>query len=433
MLELILGTYGVLCWLLFAKFKIIPINTYTIWTAILGGMMILAVLGILLIRYQPSSSDGRLYAVTTPILPQVRGRVTSVPVIGNVPLREGDVLFEIDPTPYQYEVDRLEAAVAEANTDLGQTGERLSAAEAATQQARSELLASESEYDRQAQKELEQAQAGSESVRAQLVLAEQDYVRYKQLYEDGTVPRQKFEQAAEQRDRLQAELKQMLAAQSQAEEKLKSGSDKLQAARERLRQAEASERAVRLEYESESGGVNPELKQIVAQLNNARWELEQTTVRAPADGYVTQVTLRRGQMAVPFPIAPVMVFVHGEEPVLVASYPQNVIAEFRPGLEAEVAFEAYPGRIFVATLDEVLPIIQEGQLTPAGQLRSTTPATAPGRIPVKFIFGDDIAVLNLPAGAQASIAVYTDSMQFLGILRKIILRIKSWENYLFLP
>ena len=58
MLELILGTYGVLCWLLFAKFKVIPVNTYTIWTAILGGMVILAVLGILLIRYQPSSSDG---------------------------------------------------------------------------------------------------------------------------------------------------------------------------------------------------------------------------------------------------------------------------------------------------------------------------------------------------------------------------------------
>lgn len=433
MIELMLGTYGVICWLVFKKLRLVPVNTYTVCTAILIGIFMLSLIGILVLRYQPSSADGRLYAVTTPVLPQVRGRVISVPVSSNEPLRQGDVLFEIDPTPYKYEVDRLEAAVAEANTNLGQTGERLAAAEAATQQAQADLMASESEYDRQAQQELEQAQARTNQVRAQLTLAEQDYARYKQLYEDGTVPRQKFEQASESRDRLAAELKQNQAAERQAEEKLKSGGDKLQAARERLRQAQAQEREARLQFESESGGVNPELKQTIAELNNARWELNETVVRAPADGYVTQVSLRPGQMAVPFPVAPVMIFVHAEQPVLIASYPQNVITEFRPGLEAEVAFDAYPGEIFSATVDEVLPIIQEGQITPSGQLRATTPAAAPGRIPVKFLYKDDIGLLNLPAGAQATVAVYTDSMQALSIIRKILLRIKSWENYIFLP
>jgi multidrug resistance efflux pump len=433
MSEMMLGTYGVLCWLVFKKLRLIPVNTYTICTAFLIGIFMLAIIFILLLRFQPSTSDGRLYAITTPILPQVRGRVISVPVTSNVPLRKGDLLFEIDPTPYQFEVDRLEAAVAESNTNLGQVEQQLSAATAATEQARADLLASESEYDRQAQQELEQADASTAQVKAQLVLAQQDYERYKTLFEEGTVPRQKFEQAAAQRDRLQAQLEQAQAARSQAEEKLKSGGDKLQAARERLRQAEAQEREVKLEYESQSGGVNPELKQILAQLSTARWELSETAIRAPADGYVTQVMLRPGQMAVPFPVAPVMIFVHGEPPVLIASYPQNVITEFRPGLEAEVAFKAYPGEIFEATVDEVLPIIQEGQLAPTGQLRAATSESAPGRIPVKFKYSAEINALDLPTGAQAEVAVYTDSMQFLGILRKIILRIKSWENYLFLP
>ncbi len=433
MIELILGTYGVLCWLVFKKLRWIPINTYSVCTAILIGIFMLATIGILLVRYQPSTADGRLYAATTPIVPQVGGRVINVPVVANVPLREGDVLFEIDPRPYQFEVDRLEAAVADANTNLGQTEQRLRAAEAATEQARADILASESEYDRQASQELEQAQAGSAQVQSQLSLARKDHARYKELFENGTITKQKFEQTAELVNRLEAQLQQTKAAENQAGEKLKSGGDKLQAVREKLRQTEAQEREVRLAFEAESGGVNPELKQVIAELNGKRWELEQTIVRAPADGYVTQLVLRPGQLTAPFPLAPVMVFAHGEEPTLVASFPQNVIAEFRPGLEAEIAFKAYPGKIFKATLDQVLPIIQEGQAIASGQLRAVAPATAPGRIPVVFTYGEDVEALDLPAGAQASVAVYTDSMQWLGIVRKIILRIKSWENYIFLP
>jgi hypothetical protein len=52
---------------------------------------------------------------------------------------------------------------------------------------------------------------------------------------------------------------------------------------------------------------------------------------------------------------------------------------------------------------------------------------------VVFEYGDDIEGLNLPGGAQATAAIYTEHFHVLSILRKIILRIKSWENYLFLP
>lgn len=433
MIELIIGTYGLVCWLLFKKFRLIPTNAFTVSTAIMIGVAFLAVLAVMLMKYHPASSDARLYTFTTPIVPQVAGRVVEVPVAANVPLRQGDVLFRIDAQPYWFEVNRLEALLVSANADLGQLEKRLAAADAATDQARAELLASESEYDREARQELEQARFAADQVRAQLTLARADYDRYSELYEKGTVPRQKFEQAQEQLHRLEAQLKQAEATIRQAEEAIAGGGDRLQAVHNRLRQAEAQEEEIRIELESESGGVNPEIQQVVAALGAARWRLEETTVRAPADGYVTQLTLRPGQMATTLPLVPVMIFVHGERPGLVASFPQNVIADLQPGLEAELAFKAYPGRIYPATVSHLLPATAEGQLTPGGQLRAATPTASPGRILVVFDYSEDVATLDLPGGAQATVAVYTEHLHALSLVRKIVLRIKSWENYIFLP
>jgi multidrug resistance efflux pump len=433
MIELILGTYGLICWLVFKKFRLIPVNAYTVCTAIMIGIAMIGVLGILVLKYQPATNDARLYTVTTPIVPQVGGQVIDVPVVANTPLREGAVLFQIDPAPYQYEVDRLEAKLAAANTSLSQLSKRLAAAEAATSQANADVSASESEYDRQAQQQRDQASEGVAQISTQLSLARKDYARYKELVEKGTIPRQKFEQVAAQVEGLEAQLRQAKSALAQAEEAITGGGASLQAARERFRQAQAQEEEIRVELESQSGGVNPDVQQVVAELGLARWRLDETTVRAPADGYVTQLALRPGQMTTTLPLAPVMVFVSGERPALIATFPQNVIVDLKPGHEAEIAFKAYPGRIFKATVSHLLPTTAEGQFQTGGQLRTATAASAPGRIPVVFTYGDEIADLNLPGGSQAMAAIYTEHFAFLAILRKIVLRIKSWENYLFLP
>lgn len=433
MIELILGTYGALCWLLFKKFKVIPVNTYTVFTAIGIGAIILGLLGLMLMMFHPASKDARTLAFTTPIVSQVRGVVIDVPVTPNQPLKKGDVLFRIDPAPYQYEVDRLEAMLANARTGVAQLEERLRAAEAATKQARAELLASKSELDKQARQALDQAGATVDQVMSELELARKDEQRYRTLLERGFVPRKQYEEAQQRVVSLEAKLRQATAAERQASEKLGSGGDRIRSAQERLRAAEAREREARLAFEARSDGENPEVRRITAELDQKRWELEQTVTRAPADGFVTQLMLRPGQMAVPLPLAPVMVFVHDEEAVLGASFPQNVIAGIKPGQEAELAFKAHPGRIFKAKVLRVLPAIAEGQLRPGGQLLNLPSAKAPGRIPVIFSYDEDVASLQLPAGSQATVAVYTDRMHALQIVRRILLRIKSWENYIFLP
>ena len=433
MIELIIGTYGVICWLLFSKLRLIPTTTYTVCTAILGGIIMLAGIFISLSICHPVSNDCRLYSAAISIVPQVRGTVIDVPVVADQPLVAGDVLFRIDPRPYQYEVDRLEAALTAENAQVAQLDARLVAAEAQTRLQRSSLLVSESDNDRQARVALEQATLQVAQTRSRLELAQSQFERESELIKSRSIAQADFDETAAGVQTLEAELNQAVAAESGAKEKLQSGSDRVQTAREGLAVAEAQEREARLALEAENDGVNPAVRQIMAQLDIKRWELEQTVVRAPGDGFVTQLLLRPGQLAVPFPLSSPMVFIPSERPMLVASFPQNVVMGFEPGMEAELAFKAYPGRIFKARVSRIIPIIPEGAATASGQLRSVTSEFSTGRIPVVFEYDEDLLSLHLPIGSQARVAVYTHKVHALSIVRKIILRMKSWENYILVP
>jgi multidrug resistance efflux pump len=433
MIELILGTYGVLCWLVFKKFRLVPMTTYTVCTAILIGFFILAGIFISLSICHPVSHDCRLYAPVVQITPQVRGVVIEVPIETNTLLKEGDILFRIDPRPYELEVERLEAVLASKNALMAQLSSRLDAAEAQVRLERSNLLISESEDDRQARVALEQAKFQVAQTTSQLEHAKSRLDRADQLRARDAMSDADYEATLVRVQSLEADLLIAQESVTSAEERLKSGSDRMQAAREQLSVAEATAADARIALEAEIDGVNPEVKQIMAELENKRWELEQTVVRAPTDGVVIQLALRPGQMAVPLPFTAPVLFVPSERPYLVASFPQNVIKGFEHGLEAELAFKAFPGRIYRCTVERLAPIIPEGAVTASNQLRAVTLETAKGRIPVTFHYDAEIENLDLPIGAQASVAVYTHQVHALSIIRKIILRIKSWENYVLVP
>jgi multidrug resistance efflux pump len=429
MVELIVGTYGVLCWLLFAKFKVIPINTYTIVTAFLGGGVILLVLYIFLSVFHPVSHDGRMYSPVVQIVPNVRGTVIEVPIEANTPVKKGEVLFKIDPEQYRIEVDRLRALLASKNTKFAQLSEQLAAAEAATREARANLLVSESEFDRQARENREAAAARVGQVGKQLDLARANLGRIEPLVRTLAATQEDLDRAKTRVLSLEEEHRQAIAADKVALEKLKTGSSSLEAVRQDIARLEAAEREVRIQVKAESDGTNPEVREVQAQLEKARWDLEQTVVRAPTDGYVPQLTLRPGQMVVPMPLRPVMVFVSAEQPSLIATFAQKAISDIKPGMDAEVTFEAYPGRSFKVKVKRVFTIVPEGEILASGQLLEPESKKSDDTIPVSFEYGEDIAALNLPAGTQASVAVYTDRVHALSIVRKIILRMKSWEHF----
>jgi len=172
--------------------------------------------------------------------------------------------------------------------------------------------------------------------------------------------------------------------------------------------------------------------QVRAQLENARWQLSQTTVVAPSDGYAINVQLRTGSFTAAFPITPAMTFVENTYQV-VAFYHQNELHQIDPGNEAEFILPAIPGHVFKAKVDSIIWAQGQGQFVNSTALPTTGYGPiARGRFPVKLTVEPRDADKFLPAGAIGEGAVYTEHLAFLHILRKVLLRVSAKTDYLIL-
>ena len=134
---LLLGIYSFFVWLIFIKFKWLPWNTATQVTVAIIPIVALTALILALNVFAPSSADVRVFRFTVPIVSQVRGRVVEVPIEeGNVPVKKGDVLFRIGPTPYQLQVNTLRAQLENAGAQERELQESLKGAQAKIAEAR---------------------------------------------------------------------------------------------------------------------------------------------------------------------------------------------------------------------------------------------------------------------------------------------------------
>jgi multidrug resistance efflux pump len=111
---LLLGIYSFFVWMIFIKFKWLPWNTVSQTTVVIIPIVALTALILTLNVVCPSSSDVRVIKYVVQVVSQVRGRVIEVPVDGNRPVKKGEVLFKIDPTPYQLQIQQLEAQLVTA-------------------------------------------------------------------------------------------------------------------------------------------------------------------------------------------------------------------------------------------------------------------------------------------------------------------------------
>src|SRR5688572_24464234 len=123
---ILLGIYASIVWLIFIKFKLLPWTTP--WKV---GVAIVPVVGLtatilLLNIFAPTTTDVRVVKYVVPIVSQVKGRVIEVPVENNRPVKKGDVLFRVDPTPYESEVRSLEAQLVSDEAKVGAERARLS-------------------------------------------------------------------------------------------------------------------------------------------------------------------------------------------------------------------------------------------------------------------------------------------------------------------
>jgi len=370
---LLVLTYAALAYTCFRVFKI-PVNGFSLLTAALGGFFLIGALLLVMNYNHPFCKEARFYYNTTPIVPAVSGIVIDVPAKANTPVKKGEVLFRIDPTPFQNAVSAKEAALADAL----QTTKQLHATADA------------------AQKKLESALADRDS-------AKDIFERSTKLLQSGAIAQVQYEKAKNNYSAAEA------TAQSARSE---------------------ADRA-RLEAEASISGVNTDVARLQAELDTAKFNLDQSTVRAPTDGTVQQNFLRPGMYAASLPLRPVMVFLHDEKPKFTAAFLQNSAQRIEQGSKAEFILTAVPGRFFKAKVAAVGAFIPQGQLQPSGNLIDPEQIKGEGRILVVIEPEEDMSKYLIVPGSTAQVAIYTEHFKHLDIIRKVLLRMKSWTNFIF--
>ncbi|MEE8294870.1 MAG: efflux RND transporter periplasmic adaptor subunit [Sphingomonadales bacterium] len=293
------------------KLKVLP-NSNKVWLTLVPYELVIFFGLFFPMMWGAPSGTVSIITYSVQITPNVSGKVLEVPVEANKPLVAGDVLFRIDPVPYQAALDGLVAQMKLAETRL--------------EQAQS----------------LARQQAGS-------------------IYE------------------VQA-------------------------------------------FEAEVDGLK-------AQISGAEWNLQETVVRAPSEGFVTNVTLRPGARVTTIPMAASMAFIDTSKLFIGAQIPQIYTRYIEAGQKAEVILKTHPGQVFTATVDMVIPVTAQGQLPVSGFALQSL-ATDPGPFFVRLVFDDPELDKTIPAGAFGSVAIYTENVEFAHVIRKVMIRMDSYLNFL---
>ncbi|MEH2518226.1 multidrug resistance efflux pump [Bradyrhizobium sp. AZCC 1610] len=367
---IILCLYFVALWLVFSKFKVVRWGWLSGTISVFIGAFILATFLALFNYLTPSGKvtvTGRVVEVT----PNVSGQIVAIPVKPNVPVKMADVLFQIDPAPFQFKVNHLRASLA-----------------AAQQQA--QIL--KSSYD--------QATANVAGLEAQTKFNAKRLKDIQTLYESGANTEFREQDTQVQFETVSAQLSAARAAQQSA----------------------------KLALDSEIGGVNTTVAQVQAQLENAEWELSQTTVRAPADGYVTLVTLTVGDRALQ--ARSVMSFVVENEITIVGMFSQNGFQTIKIGAPVDIVFDNVPGRIYHAKITAIPKGIGQGQVAVSGTLARTTSLGGAAAFPAEISVPDQMSRDSLRLGMSGNATAFAQNAGVIGLLASILVWVSSYTAYL---
>jgi RND family efflux transporter MFP subunit len=306
----LLNVYLVILFLL-VKLKIVRFNTF--WKSSPFIVFLLLLIGLFIpMGWGAPQGSAVVVRNSVAVVPDVAGEVIDVPVMANVPLKANDILFRIDPVPYDAQV---------------------------------------------------------KAIAAQLKLSATRLAQMTQLFE-----------------------------------------------REAGRGFDVEQRQA-------------EVDQLKAQLEGAQWKLDKTTVRAPADGYVTNLALRKGARVANLPLAPVMAFIDTSTTLIGVELAQIDARYVAPGQDVEVTFKYLPGRVFTGKVETVLQAIATGQVQTSGlAVQSKGIEAAPFVARIKL---DDTTLADsLPAGTTGTAAIFTDRAKAAHIIRRVLLRQIAITNYI---
>ena len=175
-----------------------------------------------------------------------------------------------------------------------------------------------------------------------------------------------------------------------------------------------------------------EVQSFSAQLDNANWELQETVVRAPMNGTVVGLSLRPGQRVANLPIRSWMAFVEDDAFRLAVGIPQSRMRHVRVGQKAEVVLRLFPGHTLNATVVATVGINPAAQLPPSGMVPPAPTPMDPAQPFAVILELDDefIQMADVPGGATGTAAIYTDSVAATHVIRKVMIRMEAWLNYI---
>jgi multidrug resistance efflux pump len=366
-------------WLVFFKLKLLRLTPG--WGIVFGffvlHLFLVFVIGLRFVT--PDSANATIVQHTIQLVPRLPEPtlVTAVLVEENALVKKDQPLFQFDRRPYEYKVQQISAQLAEAKQNV-------------------------------------------EVLKADVEVASQALTRTRVEAEFQRFQKRIFDKLAQQ--------------QAVREEDVEQWLTRVNAADASENEARAQVDRARLKYEAEINGVNPTVANMEAQLRQAQYYLDNTTLVAPEDGRIINLQVRPGMVSGIYRIGGIAALIADADRYLLATYYQENLKYVQPGQPVEVALDLYPGQIFTGKVHSIWRANGAGQYLPSDEIPKfgpPPPNVPQGQYAVKIIL-DDPDASKFPIGAQGSAAIYTGGEYGAwAALRKIAIRAHSWANWLY--
>jgi membrane fusion protein (multidrug efflux system) len=337
---------------------------------ILAAVLVLTAAGYLIWQYESereSTDDARIDGHIDPISARVGGHVVAVNFDDNQYVKAGTVLAQIDPRDYQIALDRAEADLANAraaaqaaqmNVPIRTTaaGSETATAQAGLDQARAALTASETDVDA-AQAKANAARANLSQAEANYAKVAQDVQRYRPLVTKDEISQQQYQAAVTTADAAQSSVLAARAAVSEADQGVAVARSQVAESRAGVAHAEANLRAASSAPQqiavskAEAGAANARVQQAESAVEQARLNLQYTTVAAPVDGIADKKAVEIGQNVQPG--QPLLAVVPLNDIWVTALFKETQMRYMRPGQRAIISVDTYGGRKYEGYVESI--------------------------------------------------------------------------------
>jgi len=328
---------------------------------LLGLLIVLGAVGTGLavlrkINVNPQTDDAEVFANLIGIAPEVNGRIIAINVKDNQFVRKGELLFEIDPIPYEYALETarsqqatLEGQIRDLQRTVAAQNSAVVSARAGTQSSQARIASSDAG--------VAAARASVDAAKAELSRAEADYayaennvLRLEPLLIKQFVTVDLVDQARTSRSVRGEAVRQTRARLALAEAEWASA-----VARQNEAQAAYAQSDAQLDQSMKS---IPLLEPLVAQrqardaaVKNAAYDLERCKVYAPFDARVTNLTISEGAYAHMGQQA--FTLIDARTWWVIANFRETELRRIQSGMKADVYVMSRPDQKFEGTIDSV--------------------------------------------------------------------------------